>query len=143
MIQYRKLKNKGVIKMNLEHLSYEERKKYGDFRQVEVTDYKGNLKATVDTHDVAKSINSAQFGQLLEDKCNSFSCDYHDGQRIGIMLHSSHRTLQATIFRFLLGIIVGLGYQKYTDPRNETAVKCSKKIGEMIENGTLDIGYMI
>lgn len=131
--------------MNLEHLSYEERKKYGDFHQVEVKDYEGNLKATVGTHDVAKSINSAQFGQLLEEKCNSYSCEFADGQRIGRMLQSSHRTLQATVVRFLLGIVVGLGEQTlaYTDPRNETAVKCSKKIAEMIDNGTLDIGYMI
>lgn len=96
-------------------------------------------------HDFAKSMTPSDLAYLLESRCNSFSTDYRQGKEVGKNLHMSHPTLQATVFRYLLGIVVGLGEQEinYTDARNETAVATAKKIGRMIERGELELGYMI
>lgn len=95
--------------------------------------------------DFAKSITPSEMAYLLETHCNSFSIDFRQGKEVGKNLHVSHRTLQSTVFRYLLGVIVGLGEQeqRYTDARNETAVKTAKKIAEMIKSGELELGYMI
>lgn len=95
--------------------------------------------------DLAKSISPSDFAYFLESRCNSFSTDFKQGVEIGKILHMSHRTLQATVFRYLLGIIVGLGEQeeRFTDARNETAVNSAKKIGAMVESGEIELGYMI
>ena len=95
--------------------------------------------------DFAKSITPSELAYLLEARCNSFSTDFRQGREVGKNLHVSHRTLQASVFRYLLGVIVGLGEQeeRFTDMRNETAVKTAKKIAEMIKSGELELGYMI
>lgn len=132
--------------MNLENIPYREREQYGDWRTIEIKDYNGNLKGEeIDVRSLSKSMNHAHFAQLLENFCNSYSTEFNNGKRVGRMLHTSHRTLQATVVRFLLGIVVGIGEQTlaYTDARNEQAVKCAKQIDDMIDNGSLNIGYMI
>ena len=95
--------------------------------------------------DFAKSITPSELAYLLESRCNSFASDFRQGKEVGQNLRMSHRTLQATVFRYLLGVIVGLGEQeeRFTDMRNETAVKTAKKIAEMIKSGELELGYMI
>lgn len=95
--------------------------------------------------DFAKTMTAQDLAYLLESRCNSFSMDFRQGREVGENLQMSHRTLQATVFRYLLGIIVGLSEQeaRFTDARNETAVFSAKKISEMIKSGEIDIGYMI
>ena len=84
------------------------------------------------------------FSEILIKHCNSYNTEYRDGVRVGQLLRSAHRTLQATIFRYMLGIIVGLSEQTYyTDARNEIAVASAKRIAKMVEDGELKIGYMI
>ena len=93
----------------------------------------------------ARGLKPEEFAKLLEQRCNSYNADYKNGIKVGEFLRNAHRTLQATVFRYLLGIIVGLGKQelRFTDARNETAVKGAQRIGTMIDSGELEIGYMI
>ena len=93
----------------------------------------------------ARDLKPEEFAKLLEQRCNSYNAEYKDGIKVGEFLHNAHRTLQATALRYLLGVIVGLGKQdlRFTDARNETAVKTAKRIGAMIDDGELEIGYMI
>lgn len=84
-----------------------------------------------------------EFSKMLVSHCNGFSAEYRDGVRVGQLMRSAHRTLQATAFRYMLGIIAGLSEQEYTDARNEVAVASAKKIAKMVQDGELPIGYMI
>lgn len=95
--------------------------------------------------DFAKTMTPADFAYFLESRCNSFTTDYRQGREVGQNLHMSHHTLQASVFRYLLGIVVGIGEQeaRLTDARNETAVFTAKKIQGMISTGELELGYMI
>lgn len=97
----------------------------------------------VPVYYVAKHITEEQIADLLEDYMNCFSNEYEKGQRIGRMLQRSHRTLQGSTVRLLLGILVGIGDTQYFDARNEKGVAVGKKLKEMIESGELNFGYMI
>lgn len=95
-------------------------------------------------HDLAKSMTAEDLAYFISCRSNSFSTDYRQGKVVGKFLQSDHRTLQATAFRYLLGIAVGIGEgQTYTDARNEQAVACAKEISKMIESGVLNIGFMV
>lgn len=97
-----------------------------------------------DIYDFAKNLTPEELKYFLECRCNSFSTDYREGREVGKSLEFSHRTLQASIFRYLLGIAVGIGDgEGGTDDRNAQAVACAKSISKMIKDGTLNIGYMI
>jgi hypothetical protein len=98
---------------------------------------------TVSLYTLVHSITPEQFGELLSDYLNSGMKDFSEGERLGKQLHNQHRTIQASIIRFALGIIMGLSKQEYTDARNETPVAMGKKIASMVENGELKMGYMI
>ena len=94
--------------------------------------------------DFAKNLTPAELAYFLESRCNSFQTEYRHGKEVGKALHFSHHTLQATVFRYILGVVVGIGEgQTYTDGRNEQAVTCAKEISKLIEDGVLNIGYMI
>lgn len=97
----------------------------------------------VSIYQIAKNMTLEQFASFMDDFCNSISIDTKSGVSVGKLLHSSHRTLQASVFRFCMGIIMGIGMQEYTDPRNEIAVNTAKKIAKMVETGDLELGYMI
>lgn len=92
---------------------------------------------------VAKSMKPRNLASLLSSYLNSFSVDFGTGKSIGKLFHCEHRTLQGSLYRFVLGILVGLSDQEYTDPRNEVAVRNSKKIRQMIEDGEIEVGYLI
>lgn len=89
------------------------------------------------------STESQEFADLLSHTCNSFFREYKQGIEVGHALRGKHRTLQATVYRYLVGIIVGLSHQIFTDARNELAVAGAKKIASMVEDGRLEIGRMI
>jgi hypothetical protein len=108
-----------------------------------VKDYEGKEVAKVHTGMLAKSLTLENMAELLQDFVNSGMKDYRDGAEVGKLLQTSHRTLQASAMRFCLGVIISLGEQEYTDARNETPVAMGKKIKAMINDGTLEMGYMI
>lgn len=97
----------------------------------------------VTVYQIAKSLTVENMTELLTDWMNTFSRDYSTGVKIGEQLEYKHRTLQASVGRLCVGILVGLGKQKFTDPRNEAIVKLGQDIERMLEDGTLNKGYMI
>lgn len=106
----------------------------------------------VSASEIGSHITDDQLAELLEDYINHFK-EYRHGEKIGKLMENSHRTLQASLFRWALGICIGLSERtitfpnghtiEATDGRNEMSVACGKKIKELIENGTLKMGYMI
>jgi hypothetical protein len=99
----------------------------------------------ISTWEIAKAMKGSldYLPDFLDNLCNGYFTEYKDGIRIGEGLHRTHRTLQATVVRFLLGIIVGISHQKYTDERNERPVALGQELERMIEDGTLKMGWMI
>ena len=108
-----------------------------------VKDYEGKEIANVHTGMLAKSLTLENMSELLQDYVNSGMKDYREGERVGALLQTSHRTLQASVIRFCLGIIISLSKQEYTDARNEMPVAMGKEIAKLVEDGTLRMGYMI
>jgi hypothetical protein len=97
----------------------------------------------VPVYYIARHITEGQIADLLDDYMNKYSNEYNEGQRIGKMLQTSHRTLQGSVCRLLVGILVGMGDTEYFDARNEKAVALGKQIKAMIEKGEMNFGYMI
>jgi len=93
--------------------------------------------------DVAKALTNEQFAEMLGDYMNCFCNEYNKGQEIGQLLQRQHRTLQGSVCRLLLGMLVGIGDTEYSDPRNEKAVAVGKQLKAMIESNELNFGYMI
>jgi hypothetical protein len=103
-----------------------------------------DVLTTVDCYDLGKDIRTPEkMAEILEGRMNTMGADYQFGIKTGAIVQTKHRTLQSCIYRFCLGLIVGLSRQEYTDARNEVAVRNGKKIESMIEDGTLEIGWMI
>lgn len=81
------------------------------------------------------------FANLLEDLLN-FGWDFNHGLKIGQRYY--HRTIEATLYRFALGIMVGLaGKEGRTDARNQTAIECAVKIKKMLDDGEISRPMMI
>jgi len=100
-----------------------------------------NSTSRYNAWEVARGIPSLQdFARLLDDYLNAGGKQFPDGQRVGLELRKTHRTLQRQVVAFCLGIICGISEQEYTDPRNETAIATAKKIFEMVSNGELPVG---
>jgi hypothetical protein len=109
-------------------------------------------ETTVYVSEIGRSINDDQMAELLEDYINHFK-EYRHGLRIGKELENAHRTLQASLFRWALGLCVGLSERTVTrldgttfddtDARNEMSVRCGRDIKRLIEEGVLKMGYMI
>ncbi len=106
----------------------------------------------VSASEIGSKITDEQLAELLGDYINHFR-EYRHGEKIGKLLETSHRTLQASLFRWALGICIGLSERTITYPngrtyeavdgRNEKSVACGKKIKELIQDGTLKMGWMI
>ena len=111
----------------------------------EYNDYRPEAEIdTVETRLLARNISSSDtFAEILDNYLNHGMKDYREGLAVGRCLTRTHRSLQASAIRFALGIILGLSEQEYTDARNETPVEMGKKIYKMIEDGDLEMGYMI
>ena len=93
-----------------------------------------------------KRLNSEEFADMLDSYCNNFSTDFRQGVEIGKNLQVHHRTIQATVFRFIIGIAVGIGKDvkpNRMDARNEQAVICSQQIADMIADDHLALGGMV
>lgn len=89
--------------------------------------------------------NPDDMADFLDDYCNIGMKDYENGVKVGKLCQNKHRTIQGSIIRFCLGVIVGLSDvdERYTDARNEMPVAMGKKIAEMLKDGTLKMGWMI
>lgn len=122
---------------------------YGDEKyKIKVKIYNKKGKETpnpveISVHSVAKAFSDEQFAEMLGNYMNCFCNEYRKGQDIGKLLQNQHRTLQGSIARLFLGVLVGIGDTEYFDPRNEKAVALGKQLKEMIEKGELNYGYMI
>lgn len=101
------------------------------------------VKVHVSTVGRALRESDEKFAEMLGDYMNTFCNEYKKGQEIGKLLQYQHRTLQGSVVRLLLGMLVGIGDTEYFDARNEKGVAVGKKLKEMIENGELNFGYMI
>lgn len=98
----------------------------------------------LDTYGFAESAKHEDFANLLDDYCNIGMKDYSNGVRVGKLCQNKHRTIQGSIIRFCLGVIIGMSVGvEYTDARNETPIAMGKKLAKMIEDGDLNMGYMI
>lgn len=119
-----------------------------DERMIKLSHYDHDTKEVVDdgqvsTYSIAKAMTTENMVEVLSDWMNSFSKDYGTGVEIGKQLEGKHRTLQSSVGRLCVGILVGLGKQRFTDARNEAIVKLGQDIERMLEDGTLNKGYMI
>lgn len=92
---------------------------------------------------VARSLTLQNMADLMDEFLNIGMKDQREGREIGRLLRNTHRTLQGSIYRFCLSVIIGLSEQEYTDARNEVAVRNGKKIAKMVEDGEIEMGYMI
>ena len=98
---------------------------------------------TVSTSAVARGMSSENFAEVIADFLNSGMKDYRQGLAVGKLCQNKHRTLQASIIRFCLGIIIAISDTEWTDARNEAPVAMGKEIARQIEAGDLNMGYMI
>lgn len=92
---------------------------------------KVNVNGTeISLRDLACAMSEAQFAGLIEHLTNCGHFGYGDGVRVGKELQHTHRHLQMTAVRMVLGILDGIGNQPAynLDPRNETAVKVAQKV---------------
>ncbi len=69
-----------------------------------------------------------------------------NGGKISKLMIKINGTIQATVFRFIVGIAVGIGKDvplNRMDARNEQAVICSQQIADMIADDHLALGGMV
>jgi hypothetical protein len=100
----------------------------------------------VDTHTLARSMTPEQFQQLLSDYLNVGGKQLTEGENIGRLARTDHRTLQRLEIAFALGIVSGLADQeeRFTDDRNHDAVMAAKKVKTMLnDTGELNIGMYV
>lgn len=94
--------------------------------------------------EITKNLTRRNLADILSDWLNMGFKDYEDGRALGKMLQTEHRTIQGVIIRFCLGIIIGMSKDvQYTDARNETPIEMGKKLAKMVEDGELNMGYLI
>lgn len=74
-----------------------------------------------------------EFAKVMEDYMNGGY--YNKDKFIQYMTHNAHRYLQAQFFNFCYDCIEGFANveDRYTDGRNENAVKCAKEIVRCFE----------
>jgi hypothetical protein len=106
--------------------------------------YEKTGEVEISIGDVAHALREDEkFAEMLGDYMNCYCNEYKKGQEIGKLLQSQHRTLQGSLARLLLGMLVGIGDTEYFDARNEKAVALGKQLKAMIDSGELNFGYMI
>ena len=99
--------------------------------------------AEVSARDLASSMTDENLAQFLNSYVNNYSKGFEHGKEIGVLAQKFHRTLQRTLIYEILGILVGLSEQQYTDPRNHAAIASAKTIANMLKKGDLALGGII
>jgi len=107
------------------------------------TNHNEDTGEALNTYQVAKSLTLENFAELLDEFLNLGGKGYREGKEVGLQLRFTHRTLQRLVICFAFGMITGLSEQKYTDPRNETAIQTAKKIAKMLEKDELPFGFYL
>lgn len=107
-----------------------------------------NVRLRTDTEisvfDITKNLTRRNLADILSEWLNMGFKDYKDGVALGKMFQTEHRTMQGVIIRFCLGVIIGMSKDvQYTDARNETPIEMGKKLAKMVEDGELNMGYLI
>jgi hypothetical protein len=80
---------------------------------------------------------------FLDNFCNIGMKDFGEGLAVGKACLNRHPTIQGSIIRFCLGVILAFAEQQCTDRRNEMPVAMAKKIKELVDNGALKAGWII
>jgi homospermidine synthase len=111
---------------------------YADPEKGQAADY-----GEVPVRLIAKELNYESFAALLDTYLNTGGRGFAQGKKVGTEMRDSHRTLQNLAVCFVLGVVVGLSDQQYTDPRNATSIATAKKIARMLEKGELSLGGLI
>ena len=105
--------------------------------------FEGGQAVEVSSKQIADALakDAETMAEVLEDYLNRFSDP--GGRAVGLKLATSHPTLQRSAVVWLLGVICGLGDQRYTDPRNKTAIETAQKIRRMAQDGDLPVGPFV
>lgn len=81
---------------------------------------------------------------LLERVLNGWSNPIQVGEEIGKRFAYAHRTIQANLVGFALGLLVGYASEATgSDDRNKTALESARKVKTLVETGELSRGYFI
>lgn len=101
----------------------------------------GVVVTSVDTSTLGKRITDGQLAYLLENALNVMPDAFGRGQRIGRLLCQTHRTLQGCAVNMMLGILCGFAEtdEKFTDPRNEYAIKIAKKVADLVNTDGIQL----
>ena len=99
--------------------------------------------AEVSARDLASSMTDESLVEFLDSYVNDYSKGFKHGKEIGVLTQKFHRTLQRTLICEILGILVGLSEQQYTDARNKAAIASAKVIANMLKEGDLSLGGMV
>jgi len=91
---------------------------------------------------LVRSMTPSNFTYFMEKWFNSMNHTIRDGVKFGQAVSEFHPSVQANAVTWLLGILMGIASQKYTDARNDTAVKAARL---MVEAGKqkYDFQYII
>lgn len=96
----------------------------------------------ISLRDIAKSAKAEDIAGILENYLNSYTLGSKIGVDIGKLFGdgNAHRTIQGQFVNFALGLLYGYAEvqdPKYSDLRNQEAVRTAHKIKELLEDGTL------
>lgn len=101
-------------------------------------------ESEVGVFEVVFNLTRQNMADILGEWANRGMKDYRDGLALGKLCQNKHRTIQGSIIRICLGIIIGMSVGvEYTDERNETPIAMGKKLAEMVAHDELNMGYMI
>jgi len=86
----------------------------------------------VDLHALSHSLSAEQLASLLSDWANAGGKGQKEGREVGRALSREHRHLQHLVVQMCIGILHQMGLQKWTDERNEFAIKTCQKISRFL-----------
>jgi len=100
------------------------------------------VKTNASLYAVGRDLSASGMAYLLDNFLN-YGFNEAKGIQVGLLLRTTHRTLQRLAVVFALGLLYGISKQEYTDARNETAINTAKKVAEMMDSGELSSGLYI
>lgn len=92
---------------------------------------------TMSIYQLCRSLTMQNFADIFDNYLNLGGKSKYEGLQLGKLLQRSHRSIQADIVMFCLGILEGLAEQEYYDGRNEYALKLAKSIVRLWNEGSL------
>ncbi len=104
-----------------------------------------NNGSVVSIHDLVKRSN---FGpehlvEILTETYNTFSASARFDAKVAEALTESHRTLQQSIIRGLVQILIEMGKKSWgTDPRNEAGITLCKRLERLVEEEKIFLPFV-